>query len=100
MRKLVFLLALAGCGPQFAVVPQGGLPRAIATAGSVTVTAFAEQWSADPDDLADYLTPIAIELYNAGPSEVRVSYADFALRDQRGARFGAINPFVPAALGR
>jgi hypothetical protein len=98
--QVLFVLALAGCGPQFAVVPQGGMPTAMGSSGSITVTAFAEQWSADPDDLADYLTPIAVELYNAGPYEVRVSFADFALRDERGFRFAAINPFIPAALGR
>ena len=96
---MVWLVALAcGCGPEFAVVPQGGLERVVSTVGPVTMTAFANQWDSNPYDLADYLTPIAVELYNAGPYEVRVSYADFALRDDRGMRYNAINPFVPSVV--
>jgi hypothetical protein len=93
------VLAALGCGPEFAVIPAGGQERVISTVGPVTMTAFAGQWTAYPDDLADYVTPIAVELYNAGPQEVRVSYADFALRDERGTRFPAISPFLPASLG-
>jgi hypothetical protein len=100
MRSLVLgaLVALTGCGPEFAVVPDGGQPRAVSAVGPVTMTALAVQWEGSPFDLADYVTPIAVELYNAGPSEVSVSYADFALRDERGFRFGAINPFLPAVV--
>src|SRR5207253_10021426 len=61
-----------------------------------TMVAFANQWDADPYDLADYITPIAVELYNPGPCEVRVSYVDLQLRDQSGFRYGAINPYIPA----
>jgi hypothetical protein len=90
----------AACGPEFAVVPRGGLDRVVARgegpAAGVTMVAFANQWDAYPYDLANYVTPIAVELYNPGPTEVRVSYVDFALRDQSGFRYGAINPYIPA----
>jgi hypothetical protein len=97
MRSLILTLAcLAGCGPEFAVIPKDGVPEAKAQAPmGVTMTAFANQWDSDPFDLADYVTPIAVELYNPGPYEVRVSLCDFALKDDRGTRFPAINPFVP-----
>ena len=101
MRRIaIWIVALAGCSEGVAVVPQNGLPRAIATSGPVTITAFAEQWDGVPDDLSDYVTPIAVELYNAGPWDVRVSYADFALRDERGLRYAAINPFTPVRTSR
>lgn len=94
------LLGAAGCGPQWAVVPRGGLERVVAQgegpAQGVTMVAFANQWDAYPYDLADYVTPIAVELYNGGKEEVRVSYADLALRDQSGFRYAAINPYIPA----
>jgi hypothetical protein len=90
------MLALAGCGGGVAVVPENGMSRALSTSGPVTITAFATAWAGDPEDLTDYLTPVAVELYNAGPWEVRVSYADFGLRDERGERFPAINPFQSA----
>jgi hypothetical protein len=48
--------------------------------------------------LADYVTPIAVELYNPGPYEIRVTYADLALRDQSGFRYSAINPYIPATM--
>jgi hypothetical protein len=102
VRRVVFLMLalVAGCGGGVAVVPQNGMPRVLATSGPVTITAFAAAWTGDPEDLTDYLTPVAVELYNAGPWEVRVSYADFALRDERGERYAAINPFLPGRYSR
>lgn len=102
MRRLALLFTwfAAACGPEWAVVPHGGMDRVIAKgegpAAGVTMVAFANQWDAYPYDLADYVTPIAVELYNPGPYEVRVSYVDLALRDQSGFRYGAINPYIPA----
>ncbi len=96
MTRLALLaIAVAGCGPAFAVVPRGGLSQSSAVAPmGITLTAFADQWSGDPRDLADYVTPVLVELTNNGPYEVRVSYGDFALTDQFGTRYQAINPFV------
>jgi len=103
MRRttLALLCIFAGaCGPEFAVVPRGGVERLAAQgqgpAAGVTMVAFANQWDAFPYDLADYVTPIAVELYNPGPNEVRVSYVDLALRDASGFRYAAINPYIPA----
>ena len=94
------LFGLAACGPEWAVVPRGGIDRVVARgagpATGVTMVAFANQWDAYPYDLADYVTPIAVELYNGSNSEIRVSYADLALRDGSGFRYAAINPFIPA----
>ncbi|HEY2744563.1 MAG TPA: hypothetical protein VGL86_08065 [Polyangia bacterium] len=99
---LALTLFAAACGPEFAVVPKGGMERIVAEgqgpASGVTMVAYANQWDAFPQDLADYVTPIAVELYNPGPNEVRVSYVDLALRDASGYRYGAINPYIPANL--
>lgn len=101
MKWLVAVsLFAAACGPQFAVVPAGGVEQVTAQMNGATLTAFAHQWHGDPYDLADYVTPIAVQLYNAGPYEVRVSFVDFALTDERRTRFAAVSPFVPdAAVG-
>lgn len=102
MRRLLFVLAcvLSGCGPEFAVIPNGGAPEVTARAPfGVTLTAFANQWEGDPYDLADYVTPIAVEIQNSSNDPIRICYADFALRDEKGTRYQAVNPFVPAALG-
>jgi hypothetical protein len=104
MRRMFLALSCAlfvsACGPEYAVVPHGGVDRVVAQgqgpANGVTMVAFANQWDAYPYDLADYVTPIAIELYNPGPYEVRVSYVDLALRDGSGFRYAAINPYIPA----
>src|SRR5262249_33115276 len=106
MRRVLGLLctctiviAAAACGPEWAVVPRNGMERAVAQAapnGGVTMVAFANQWDEYPYDLADYVTPIAVELYNPGPYDVRVSYVDLALRDGSGFRYAAINPYIPA----
>lgn len=98
--SLLALFGVAACGPEWAVVPRGGIDRVVAQgagpAAGLTMVAFANQWEAYPYDLADYVTPIAVELYNGSQQEVRVSYADLALRDQSGFRYAAINPFIPA----
>src|SRR3954454_8952230 len=104
MRRMFLALSCvlfaSACGPEFAVVPKGGMERAVAQgqgpANGVTMVAFSNQWDAYPFDLADYVTPIAVELYNPGPYEVRVSYVDLALRDTSGFRYAAINPYIPA----
>ena len=104
MRRMFLALSCilfaSACGPEFAVVPRGGIDRVVAQgegpANGVTMVAFANQWDAYPYDLADYVTPIAVELYNPGPYEVRVSYVDLALRDSSGFRYAAINPYIPA----
>jgi hypothetical protein len=99
MHTLILLLAATfGCGPEFAVVPRQGMEQAVSQANGVVITAFANQWDSYPYDLADYVTPIAVELYNSSPYEVRVTYADLALRDQSGFRYSAVNPFLPATL--
>lgn len=99
---LTCTLFAAACGPEFAVVPRGGIDRAVAEgqgpANGVAMVAFANQWEADPYDLADFVTPIAVELYNPGPNEIRVSYVDLALRDGSGFRYAAINPYIPANM--
>jgi hypothetical protein len=100
LLALTCTLFASACGPEFAVVPRGGIDRVVAQgqgpANGVTIVAFANQWDAYPFDLADYVTPIAVELYNPGPNEVRVSYVDLALRDSSGFRYAAINPYIPA----
>jgi hypothetical protein len=96
MRWLL-LVCVAACGSEIAVVPQGGLDRAVSAPGPVVLTAFQSEWNGSPDDLTEYITPVAVELYNNSPYEVRVSYGDFSLTDQRGFRYAAINPFVPAS---
>jgi hypothetical protein len=94
---MLYVVALSACAPEIAVVPMG---QPVASSGPITLTAFASEWTGSPEDLPEYITPIAVDLFNAGPYEVRVSYADFALRDERGFRYGAINPFIPAQLGQ
>ena len=106
MRRMLLALTCSvfavACGPEFAVVPKGGIDRIVAEgqgpASGVTMVAYANQWDAYPFDLADYVTPIAVELYNPGPNEVRVSYVDLALRDGSGFRYAAINPYIPASM--
>jgi hypothetical protein len=103
MRRVfcVLALVLSACGPEFAVVPRGNQPQLSAQAPmGITLAAHSEQWQGSPFDLADYVTPILVELYNPGPYEVRVSLVDFGLRDAHGTRYGAINPFIPAVLGQ
>jgi hypothetical protein len=78
------------------VLPAGGAPEVSANLAGVTVSVMAEPWPGSPYDLGDYLTPVALEFYNAGPNAVRVSYLDLVLTDETGRRYAAINPFAGA----
>ncbi len=97
MRQAIVTIGLlhlaSACGPQFMVVPRDGNVAAVAQTPTATLTAYAEQWESSPYDLADYVTPILVSVRNNGPTEVRVSYVDFALRDDRGTRYVALNPY-------
>ncbi len=80
-------------------MPHGGAPLVTATQAGVYFTAFAEQWDGEPRDLANYVTPIAVDIFNGTGVEVRISYADFALTTGGGVRVPALNPFdMPARL--
>lgn len=90
------LLLVAGCATAPTIVPAGGAPQAVASAGPAVLTVFPSHWDGEPWDLTDYVTPIAVEIVNTGAEPVRVSYFDFALTDARGFRYAALNPFVTA----
>jgi len=92
---LAFLF-LSACATAPAIVPTGGAMQATANAGPASLTVWASPWEAQPDDLTDYVTPVAVALADLGPNEVRVSFIDFQLTDERGFRYAALNPFVPA----
>jgi hypothetical protein len=97
MRRLACasIVAAAGCISSPVVVPSGGAERATASAAGATLSVYPAAWDGSPSDLADYVTPIAVELSNAGPAEVRVAFVDFVLVDEHGFRYAALNPFVP-----
>jgi hypothetical protein len=94
LKRFAIAVLLCACGPEYAVVPKGGVPYAQANVKGAQLTAFADQWNADPGNLADFITPIALDLYNNSGTDIRISYVDFALRDETGFRYTAVNPFV------
>lgn len=87
----------AGCASIPHVAPAGGAPQAVAAVAGVSLIVVDKEWDASPDDLGEYVTPVPVELYNAGPAEVRVSFLDFALVDEANFRYKALNPFVAAS---
>src|SRR5450432_3471455 len=97
-KSIWLLFAVSGCAPRFAVVPQNGAALLTSPPGPALMTAYAEQWRGSPSDLPDYVTPVAVELYNGSAQPIRVSYSDFVLRDANDFRFGAINPFLPGSV--
>lgn len=90
------LVLAAGCATSPTILPAGGLPQATAAAGPGSISVFESRWDGEPSDLTDFVTPVAVELVNTGTEPVRVSYFDFALTDERGTRYAALNPFVTA----
>jgi hypothetical protein len=90
-------LAATGCATTtHALVAAEGPEGAAATVNGVTLVATGDAWEASPDDLPQYVTPVAVELVNNSPYEVRVSFADFSLTDESGLRYAALNPYATA----
>lgn len=87
-------IGLVGCaiGPQIA--PPNDQQEVSASAAGATITAFLAPWEGQPTDLADYMTPIALEFVNQSSVPVRISYVDLILTDDSGHRFIAYNPYV------
>jgi hypothetical protein len=94
MRYLLFSLLLGGCITSPQVAPPNDQAEVSTSAAGATLTAFLAPWQGEPSDLADTLTPIAIEVSNQGPAPVRFSYLDLELTDDTGHRFVAYNPYV------
>jgi hypothetical protein len=91
------LLAVAffglGCSRTYIIQPASGGAVATASTTGVSMSAEPNAWNGNPTDLAEYLTPIWIGIVNQRRADVRVSYADFALTDESGFRYAAINPY-------
>ncbi|HEY3356381.1 MAG TPA: hypothetical protein VGQ83_24235 [Polyangia bacterium] len=72
-------------------------PLGSGTAGGTTrpmLFANSADWTGSPGNLTDYLTPVAIRITNVLDRDVRVSYADFSLFDEKGVRYAVVSPFT------
>ena len=87
------LLGVA-CAPTYVIRPADGGNVGANAAGGLTLYADANAWQGQPEDLAEYLVPIWIDIANESQNDTRVNYADFALLDSRGFRYAAINPYT------
>lgn len=75
--------------------PSGPLP--VASAQALGVTVWAEfQWSGDPPNLREYVTPVLVTVENHSGRAVRLAYQDFSLLGSSGTRYAALPPFSVA----
>jgi hypothetical protein len=88
----IALLGL-GCQTAYFIQPATGEAYGAASSQGLSLVADPEAWGGEPSDLADYLTPISIEIVNRHSGDIRISYADFALVDGDGFRYAAISPY-------
>lgn len=96
-RSLVFFAAIllsAACTKTYVIEPVTGRTASTASRSGFVLSANADAWGGEPYDLDEYLTPIRVEIVNGSSEDVRVDFADFALIDDRGFRYAAINPFT------
>lgn len=78
--------------PTGSVVREGARQVAFAEAGGVKV--WAEfQWSGDPANLPDYVTPVLVTIENTSGRTVRLAYQDFTILGSTGLRYAALPPF-------
>jgi hypothetical protein len=92
-----YALALAGCyrGPAL-VNPSTGDREGVDRDYPVGLSMYVGtgKWRGEPATLPAFSTPMAVEIRNDGPHDVRVSLADFELDDDRGIRYKPITPYV------
>jgi hypothetical protein len=112
MRVPVIALAaavagIAGCAhaPPFHPVPPAqaipGDPRVgTAEAAGVRMSVRPDEWNGWPDDLEDYLTPMAVAIENHSGRALRVRPEMFGLTTSSGYRYEALQPRDVAALAR
>jgi len=95
-RALIIALpvVLAGCAPTYALVPRGD---GVVGKDGLRLVGAGDAWNNNPYDLPNYMTPILVDIENHTGKDVRISYGDFSLTDERGFRYAAINPYTTAA---
>lgn len=74
----------------------GAPTAAVAVRNGVRVTVDSDSWRGDPDDLAEWLTPVKVRITNKSGKPVRVMYEAFRFRGQSG-RVYRPRPVVPIA---
>jgi hypothetical protein len=84
----------AACTTTYTIQPAMGGAVGTVASGALTMSVAPNAWNGQPSDLADHLTPLWIRITNQGREAVRISYADFALVDNAGFRYAAINPYT------
>jgi hypothetical protein len=83
----------AACAPAYSLRPVTGGPIGKVESSGVSLLADPEAWYSDPYDLPEYLTPILVQINNGTDKDIAIRLADFALVDENGFRYAAINPF-------
>src|SRR5262245_59013483 len=66
---------------------------ASATVAGVTVSARAEVWKFDPNDLEAKVTPMLVEIDNASDRPLLIRYKDFRLATNAGDQYSAMPPY-------
>ena len=74
----------------------GAPTAAVAVENGVRVTVDSDSWRGDPDDLAEWLTPIKVRITNKSGKPIRVMYEAFSFRGKSG-RVYRPRPVVPIA---
>lgn len=82
--------------PTGTVVREGS--RQVAFAEAAGVKLWAEfQWSGDPVNLPDFVTPVLVTMENTSGRPVRLAYPDFTLLGVSGTRYAALPPYSVGA---
>lgn len=74
----------------------GAPTAAVAVENGVRLTVDSDSWRGEPEDLADWLTPMKVRITNKSGKPVRIMYEAFRVRGKSGRVYRA-RPVVPIA---
>jgi len=86
------LLGACASGPRLESVVAPSDPSITLTEGGIRLTILPNTWSAYPENLARYYTPVEVRIENTRAEELQIRYEDFVALDDGKTQYRAVPP--------
>ena len=98
LAAAVGALLLACAGPRLHTLAGPTQPENMLAQDGVQLTLRPGDWSAIPNELSDYATPVRVRIENTRADEVSVRWEDFALPDEARTQYRTLPPAEVAQI--
>jgi len=98
LAAAVGALLLACAGPRLQTLAGPTQPEITLAQDGVQLTLRPGDWSAIPNEISDYATPVRVRIENTRADEVSVRWEDFALLDEARTQYRALPPAEVAQI--